>query len=319
MKKMTLILLAGVAFSWGEEPQASPKPAADAGKEEEKSPFQNLLDDKDGALSDVAKRFLGNDGGNKLFYFPTKFSANHPKKYGYQFEDVTFKTSDEVELHGWWLPAIGVESPGEAKATIVFSHGNAGSLGDHLGFVTWFVKAGYNVFMYDYRGFGKSKGTVSRSGLIQDVKAAFSYVKTRKDVDQSKLISYGHSLGGAKTITALAQEKVKGLRAVISFAGFASYKDMARTMGGNLGANLVTDELSPVEVVGKLSPVPLLFLHGTKDRIVPLSQGEKLFEKAQKPKTMMKIKGGGHQEALAKNEGEYRKKVLAWLDGVLKK
>ena len=308
MKRIALLLLTGLSVAIAQDTKPEEK--------KESSPLKDLLKDNEGGLSDLAKRFLGDDGGNKLFYFPTKFSAIHPKKYGYKFEDVTFKTSDEVELHGWWLPAASVKTP---KATIVFSHGNAGSLGDHLGFVTWFVRAGYNVFMYDYRGFGKSKGAVSRLGLIQDVKAAFSYVKTRKDVDATKLISYGHSLGGAKTITALAQEKVEGLRAVISFAGFASYQEMAQYMGGNVGASVVTDELSPIEQVDKLAPVPLLFLHGTKDRIVPLSQGEKLFEKAKNPKTLMKIEGGGHQEALAKNEGEYRKKVLSWLDGVLKK
>jgi alpha-beta hydrolase superfamily lysophospholipase len=88
---------------------------------------------------------------------------------------------------------------------IVFSHGNTGSIGHHLGFVIWLVDAGYNVLMYDYRGFGKSGGMVDRRGMVNDVKAAFTYTSSRADVDAGNLVSYGHSLGGAKSVTAIGE------------------------------------------------------------------------------------------------------------------
>ncbi|MCU0752770.1 MAG: lysophospholipase [Akkermansiaceae bacterium] len=143
-------------------------------------------------------------------------------------------SADGTPLHGWFIPAKG-KSP---QGTVVFSHGNAGSLGHHLGFVTWLVEAGYNVMMYDYRGFGKSGGSVDRRGMVDDVKAAFAHVGRRPGVDPRRLVSYGHSLGGAKSVTALGETPVRGLRAVVIDGAFASYKAMARVIGGQLGESL---------------------------------------------------------------------------------
>ena len=265
-------------------------------------------------LTRLAKKLLGEKGGDRLFYYPTKTAPNDPTKFGYKFETVHFPTTDEVKLHGWFLkPAKGTET----KGTVVFHHGNSGSIGYHLPFVTWMVNAGYQVLLYDYRGYGKSEGTISRKGLVEDVRSAINYVKTRKDVDDERIISFGHSLGGAKSLAALGEKMIPGVRGVISFAGFASYQDMARKFAGQMGANLVSDDYSASDFVGKISPVPLLLAHGTVDSTVPLSQGEKLLKAAKEPKTFFKIPNGSHSRALYMNNGEYRKKVLAWMAKVL--
>lgn len=291
---------------------------AEQGREEKVEPavsIEDLLQDKGGQLSKLAQALLGKNGGDRLFYFPTRDQPYTPKKYGYKYEDVRFKSADGTALHGWFLPAH--QGAKTAKGTIVFSHGNAGSIAHHLGFVDWLVVAGYNVLMYDYRAFGQSGGVLSRKGMIDDVQAAFAYVATRKDVDASKLISFSHSLGGAKTIASIGMKPIKGLRAVITDGAFASYKQMAEQKAGKVGSNITTDEFSAIQYVENISPVPLLVIHGTEDRMVPLSQGEALFKKAREPKTFFKIEGGNHTKALAKNDGEYRKKMLAWLDKVL--
>lgn len=262
-------------------------------------------------LAFLAKKVLGNNGGNRLFYFPTKSAPHDPSRWGFEFEDVTFPSEDGTKLHGWFMkPPVGVLT----KGTIVFSHGNAGAVGHHIGFVAWMVRSGYQVLLYDYRGYGKSEGEIKRNGLVQDVRGALGYVATRKDVDQSRLISFGHSLGGAKSLAAIGQKKIAGLRAVISFAGFASYQDMARWVAGEVGAELVTDELSARDLVSKITPVPLLIIHGTRDGTVPIGQAELLFKNAVQPKTFFKIEHGGHNDALAMNDGEYQKKILKWLD-----
>jgi fermentation-respiration switch protein FrsA (DUF1100 family) len=196
---------------------------------------------------------------------------------------------------------------------VVFSHGNAGSIGHHLGFVIWLVEAGYHVMMYDYRGFGKSGGTPDRRGMVDDVKAAFAHIGKRPGVDARRLVSYGHSLGGAKSITALGETPVRGLRAVVIDGAFASYKTMARVIGGQLGESLVTDELSPGDYVKKLSPVPLLVVHGKRDEVVPLAQGRQLFKSAAEPKTLFEVETGRHGDALSVNQGQYRKRMLEWL------
>ena len=273
------------------------------------------LDDPTGDLSRVAKGILGENGGNQLFYFPTHDEPATPASWGFNFDNVDFNSADGTKLHGWFVPARGAA----AEGTVVFSHGNAGSMGHHLGFVLWLAEAGYNVLMYDYRGFGKSGGSVGRRGMIDDVKAAFAYAASRPDVDGRRLVSFGHSLGGAKSVTALGEAPVKGLCAVVIDGAFASYQEMARVIGGQLGASLVTDELAPNGFVQKLSPVPLLVVHGTRDEIVPVSQGRKLFENARQPKTLFEVKSGRHGDSLSRDQGAYRKRVLAWLSGVMKK
>lgn len=272
----------------------------------------SLVSSSGDKLSRLAEIVLGKNGGDRLFYFPTKDQPYTPRKYGYVYEDVFFKSADGTKLHGWFMPSVkGVK---RAKGTVVFSHGNTGSLGHHLGFVDWLMLENYNVLLYDYRGFGKSEGEISRKGMIEDVQAAFAYVRTRKDVDTDKLISFAHSLGGAKSIVALAIKPVKGLRAVIVHGGFASYRDMARQKAGQIGAHLTTDHFSAIDYVHKLAPVPVLFIHGERDRMVPLSQGLKLYQKAGKPKTLFRVPQGSHTDSLRRNHFEYRKKMLSWLD-----
>lgn len=291
-------------------------PAQDTSPPVSLESLRALLDDPDSDLSKLAKSMGGKNGGNQLFYFPTRDEPATPQTWGLKFETIGFKSSDGTDLHGWFIPAKNKKSH-EAKGTIIFSHGNAGSIGHHLGFCAWLAEASYNVIMYDYRGFGKSGGTVDRRGMINDVKAALAYASKRTDIDTSKLISYGHSLGGAQSVTAIGETPVKGLRAVIIDGAFASYQAMARYVGGQLGASLISDELSPHEFIHKLTPVPLLVVHGSKDEVVPISQGRQLFEAASEPKTLFEVKSGRHGSALSNDGGAYRKKMLAWLDTTL--
>jgi fermentation-respiration switch protein FrsA (DUF1100 family) len=272
-----------------------------------------LLDDPDGDLTKIAHGILGKKGGNHLFYFPTRDEPATPATWGLKYESVDFQSGDGTPLHGWFIPA---KTP-KPNATVVFSHGNSGSVGYHLGFVAWMADHGYNIFMYDYRGFGKSGGMVDRRGMIDDVKAAFAYTARRHDLDPKRMISYGHSLGGAQTVTAFGESPVKGLRAVVIDGAFASYQAMARVFGGQLGERLVSDELAPKDYIDKLSPVPLLVIHGRHDEVVPLSQGRQLFEAAAEPKTLFEVETGRHGTTLSGENGAYRAKLVTWLDQIL--
>ncbi len=276
-----------------------------------------LFQDPNGDLTRLAQGVVGRQGGNQLFYFPTHDEPSTPAAWGLKFEPIDFKSADGTPLHGWFIPAKN-KAAKSAKGTVVFSHGNAGSISYHLGFCAWLAEASYNVIIYDYRGFGKSGGTVDRRGMIDDVKAAFGYALKRPDIDTGRLVSFGHSLGGAQSVTALGETPVKGLRAIVIDGAFASYQAMARIIGGQLGANLVTDELAPKDFVSKLAPVPLLVVHGDADEIVPIAQGRELYEAAAQPKTLFEVKSGHHGTSLSNDNGAYRKKMIAWLDGVMK-
>jgi uncharacterized protein len=308
LTRITGLLLASISLATAEKPTPPPVNLDE---------IRALLQDPNGDLSKTAEGILGKNGGNQLFYFPSRDEPATPATWGLKFETVNFKSADDTPLHGWFIPAKG-KTARSAKATIVFSHGNAGAVGHHLGFCAWLAEAGYNVFAYDYRGFGKSGGNVDRRGMINDVKAAFTCVCKRGDIDTGKIISYGHSLGGAQSVTALGETPVKGLRAIIIDASFASYTSMARFVGGQFGESLVTDELAPKDFIKKLAPTPLLVIHGTKDEVVPFSQGRQLFEAAGEPKTFFQVEAANHGGALSGNKGAYRKKMIAWLDQVLK-
>jgi uncharacterized protein len=271
--------------------------------------FETLRKDESGKLTMMARAMLGENGGNKLFYFPTRNTPYTPQRYGRTFEDVTFSAADGTQLHGWFIPAT---KKVKTLGTVVFSHGNTGSVGYHIGFIDWMIDAGYNVMMYDYRGFGKSAGSPTRDGLISDAQAAFAYTSKRSDVVGTKLFSYGHSLGGAKSIVAACTAKIPSLRGVITEGTFASYQGMAVHLAGNFGRNMVTDELAPKTHVAKL-PAPLLIIHGTDDEVVPLQQGRELFAAAVPRKTLFEVKGGHHGDSLSINQGAYRKKVLEWM------
>lgn len=279
--------------------------------------MRKLLQGPNGDLSRLAQGIVGKSGGNQLFYFPTRDEPSSPAAWGLKFESIRFKSADDTPLHGWFIPAKG-KTAKAAKGTVIFSHGNAGSISYHLGFCAWLAEASYNVIIYDYRGFGKSGGSVDRRGMIDDVKAAFAYALKRPDIDTTRLVSYGHSLGGAQSVTALGETPVKGLRAIVIDGAFASYQAMARVIGGQLGASLVTDELSPKDFVKKLTPTPLLVVHGSRDEVVPFSQGLQLYETAAEPKTLFEVKSGRHGTALSDDDGAYRKKMIAWLDEILR-
>lgn len=272
--------------------------------------LRQLLNQEDSDLSKLARGFLGEGDTNRFFYFPTRDQPATPAKWNFRYDDVMFQSGDGTRLHGWFLKAKGEKS----KGTVVFSHGNSGSIGHHLGFVLWLVEAGYQVFTYDYRGFGKSGGELDRRGMIEDVQAAFRYVAQRSDVDASKLISYGHSLGGAKSLAAFAAEKPVGLQAIIVDGAFASYRAMAVLVAGQLGAEIISDELSPKDLIQKITGTPLLVVHGDEDRVVPFLQGQQLFDLANEPKTFFKVADGGHGDSLVRDQGAYRKKMLLWLD-----
>lgn len=259
-----------------------------------------------GLLNAVLVGMMGENGGDRLFYYPTKDTPYTPKKYGYAYEDVYFKSKDGTQLHGWWIPAKGV-----SKATVVYAHGNAGSVAHHFVFVYWLVQAGYDVLLYDYRGYGKSEGEVSKEGCVRDTEAAIAYAAERAD----KLVVFGHSLGGAKSIAALPQVETDDLKAVVVDSTFASYKDMAERVAGARARKVVSESFDPVEAVKDFPEgVPLLIVHGTMDETIPVAQAQKLFDAAKQPKRLMKVPGANHVNCFFIEDGKYRKDLLQWME-----
>lgn len=247
---------------------------------------------------------------DKVFYHPDQRQYHSPENHdGYRYEEVSFLSEDGTALHGWFVPAVG-----EAKGTVIHFHGNAQNLSAHFGFVSWLPKQGYNLFTFDYRGYGKSEGVPTRQGIYEDSLAALDYLFSRTDIDRDKVIVIGQSLGGAIAIRAIAERKHFPIKGALIESTFSSYEDVVLDNVAFIlkpvAKALVKDRLSPNEVVSELSPVPILFIHGDADHIVGSYHSERLYDLAGDPKELWIIKGGRHTEAMQQRANKYIPEIL---------
>ncbi|MDE1920161.1 MAG: alpha/beta hydrolase [Candidatus Omnitrophica bacterium] len=221
-------------------------------------------------------------------FFPGREITADPSGLGLPWEDVYFNARGNVLLNGWFF-----KNPA-ARSTLFFAHGNAGNIGDRVLKIKFFYDLGMNVFIFDYRGYGKSEGRPSEAGIYWDAQAAFDYLQSRGDVDMDKVIFYGASLGGAVVID-LANHRKAALLAVES--SFTSARDMARVHYPFVPLFFIRLKFNSIDKVRHLN-VPKLFMHSPQDEVVPYRVGEKLFMAAGQPKQFLKIRGGHNDSSL---------------------
>jgi fermentation-respiration switch protein FrsA (DUF1100 family) len=219
-----------------------------------------------------------------LIYHPTPQLHTDPSSVGLPYRDVAFTAADGVRLHGWLIP-------GRVKTTLLYSHGNAGNIADRVSIARLLHdQLGVGVFMYDYRGFGKSEGAPTETGLVQDAHAARE-AALRGGVDAENLAYLGRSLGAAVTVElALAHPA----RAVVLESPFASVRAMANTVLPGVGYVFRTRWDSLTRIRGLRSP--LLVVHSDADEVVPYAQGQAVFAAAPQPKMFFTIHGRRHYD-----------------------
>lgn len=281
---------------------------------------------------------------DSFFYYPSARVWMTPAQVGVVAEDVHFQASDGLTLHGWWLPArsgygaeepepgspaprpadpaaSGRPGPARGRGTVIHFHGNAENVTAHLPLVEWLPYEGYNVLMFDYRGYGRSQGRVTRAGTIRDGHAALDYALSRPDVDPARIYLYGQSLGGA-VATVVAAERPE-VRAVVLESTFSSYRRIAArhlrkvlmtdVLAWPLACGLVSSGHEPREAVGRIAPRPVLILAGTNDSICFAELNRELFEAAGEPKSYVEIRGGEHLALLEQDGDKVRRAILEWL------
>lgn len=265
------------------------------------------------ATSSVVAKTLGKGGADSLFYVPISLSTKLPSDYGYTYENVEITSRDKTKLHGWIIASLKKE----VKGVVVFSHGNTGSVNSHFGFCAWLAKSGYHVLLMDYRGYGNSKGTPERKGMIDDIVSALTFATSKKEWKNLPIVSFGHSLGAAKSIVALdLLENKKRIKAAVLWAGFSSYIKVAKHMIGATADNVVSDKWAPLEHVAKVKDIPLLFLHGKRDAVVPFSHSQQMFDKAVGNKKIILSDEAGHNNTLWLDDKKMQKQVIDWLESL---
>ena len=222
-----------------------------------------------------------------LIYYPSREYEGLPTDVGHEFEEVAIRAADGVKLAGWYVPCP------DDKATVLFFHGNAGNISHRLHKIDLLHRLGFSVFIIDYRGFGKSEGRPSEQGLYRDADAAWEYLTNTRGIPAERIVVMGKSLGGAVAID-LAGRRTPG--ALVVESTFTTLLDVARIHFRFLPVKLILrDRFESIHKIGAVR-CPLLILHGTEDRLIPIDLAKSLFQAAPEPKRFIATPGD-HNEA----------------------
>ncbi len=241
---------------------------------------------------------------NHFVFAPQKKLDFSPSDYHMTWRDVYLDTPDGCLLHGWYFEAS--EGP-----VVLFCHGNAGNISHRLDFIKVLNSMALNVFIFDYRGYGKSTGKPSEKGLYIDALCAYDYLVEKENKKPEEIILLGRSLGAAAAIEIAGKRKV---RLLISESGFLSTRHMAGHMGiYRLISPFVPANFNNLEKIKNIS-VPKLIIHGDADEMIPFSMGERLFKEAAEPKQFYAVKGAGHNDTYVVGGEEYREVLRAFVN-----
>lgn len=241
-----------------------------------------------------------------LIFFPDRHVRFTPADLGMAFEDVRLETSDGVTLAAWWAPAP------QGRGALIFSHGNAGNVGDRVGKLRLFHDLGLSVLAFDYRGYGASQGKPSEDGTAHDMDAAVTHVRDSRGVPLDRTVFYGESLGGAVVIEAATRFPPAAL---VAESTFTSARAMARRHYPFVPPALVRVGYDSLSRVRRLA-CPKLFLHGPADTIVPFEMGEALFRAAPEPKRFAALVGDHNSGGILESP-EACRKLAEFLDAAL--
>lgn len=234
-----------------------------------------------------------------------------PRDVGLEFEDLYFSTRDGLLLNGWFIRNR------EARSTLVWFHGNAGNISDRVENIKMLhEKTKINIFIFDYRGYGRSAGRVSEEGTYLDGEAALEFVRKQLGVNPGQTVLFGRSLGAA-----VAAEMANRFdsQALILESPFASIRDMAHILLPFLPVGPLFRTRYDVREKVRTIRTPLLVLHGDHDEVVPIQQGKLVFDAAPEPKQFFTLVGAGHNDTyLVGGESYYQqlKQFIEWAASV---
>ncbi|MEG4998203.1 alpha/beta hydrolase [Microcoleus sp. B4-D4] len=264
------------------------------------------------------------------------------------------KTGAVETVHGWWIPASenSRKVPGEVReaarvnpsepppsppllrggvreavpvpplnkggfgGVVLYLHGNGSTLGSTVEHANRFHQLGVSVFAIDYRGYGKSQGDFpSESGVYEDAELAWDYLVKQRGIHPNQIYIYGHSLGGAIAIDlAVRHPEAAGLIVEGSFTSVREMVDFRQGLFWMFPIDfLLTQRFDSLSKVDRLQ-MPVLFIHGTADTVVPSPMSKKLFDAAPEPKQLYMVPDGGHNNVAEIGGPEYLQRLSQFWD-----
>lgn len=247
---------------------------------------------------------IGRPALDALLFQPSRELLYTPAVAGLDYREVNFRTSDGVGLHGWWLPTTA-----KRLGHILFAHGNGGSIADRIVHAQLLVAAGFDVLLFDYRGYGASEGRPTEAGTYRDARAARSTLLDQPGVDPSRVFYLGESLGGGVVVELATEFPPAG---VVLTSTFSSVRDVARVHFRILPSMAVPDAYPNARRLATLQ-VPVLIQHGSADELVPVEQARRNFDAAAEPKLLQIVDGVGHNDLVVFAGQEWVSGITEWV------
>ena len=246
---------------------------------------------------------------SSFIYYPDPHWWATPADLGLTAEEIDLSPEQGVRLHAWFFPlSQPFEGRGmEPLATLLFCHGNAGNVSHRLENVYHLLQSGFQVLLFDYRGYGRSSGQPSEEGLYRDAEAAWAYLVEREDTARIPRILFGRSLGGAVAVELATRVEADGL---IVESTFTSIRTLARLVFP-LPLPPLPVRYDSLSKIGQIK-TPLLAVHGEEDELIPFADGQALFEAAPEPKAWFAIPGAGHNDTYVVGGEAYFQRLVAF-------
>jgi fermentation-respiration switch protein FrsA (DUF1100 family) len=225
-------------------------------------------------------------------------------------EEVWFQSIDGMKLFGWY-----VEQPA-AAAVLLWCHGNAGNMIHRLDNLQALHRYGLSVFLFDYRGYGRSQGRPSEKGLYSDALGAYEYLLRVRRIKPERMVIFGRSLGAAVAGALAEQRPAAGL---VLESCFPSIEAVARHHYMGLPAHwLLGAEFRLEERLPQLS-LPKLFVHGDRDDIIPIELGQRAFAAAKPPKELYVVRGAAHNNVPSLGGKAYFSKLFEFISSAVRR
>jgi len=245
----------------------------------------------------------------RYVYFPDRQLIATPAAVGLSYEEVRFEAADGTALHGWFLPGAA------GRPAVLFCHGNAGNISHRLESLGLLHGLGLSVFIFDYRGYGRSAGEPSEEGTYADARGALDWLRQR-GWTPAQLVYFGESLGAAVALQLATEHPPAGLVLEAPFTSIAAmgrhhYPLLHFLLGWLLDARY--DNLAKI---GRIVS-PLLIIQGEADTIVPPAMARRLYDAAKTPKRLQLIPGGDHNDLLFSGRELYPEAWREFLDHLL--